>query len=131
MFTYRHDSDFLHWLVHWDRSPQIFRYNELYSIQDFFTRRRNTSVCSEPPLKCAKQSSPGPPRRRVTWSQCTDHLRHGLRPKRVVVSVYTGFTKIASPRRKRTSWSSSLKLPDVSMLAEEPGVPDPGMNYVD
>ena len=117
----RRDSDFLS-PVQSDRS--------LHFIQDFFTRRRNTSVCSEPPLKCAKTSSPGAPRRRVTWSHCTDHLRHGLRPRRVTVTVYTGFTKIASPRRKRTSWSSSLKLPDVSMLAEDPGVPDPGMNYV-
>ena len=89
-------------------------------------RRRTTSVQSEPPLKCAKPS-PGP-RRRVTWSHDTDHLRHGLRPRRVTVTVYTGFTKIASPRRKRTS--CSLNLPDVSWLntlAEDPEAPDPGM----
>ena len=83
-------------------------------------RRRTTS---EPPLKCAKPS-PGP-RRRVTWSHDTDHLRHGLRPRRVTVTVYTGFTKIASPRRKRTSCSS--KMSEVDTLAEDPEVPDPGM----
>ena len=80
-------------------------------------RRRTTSTCSEPPLKCTKPSPPCP-RRRVTWSHNTEHLRHGLRPRRVTVTVYTGQTRIASPRRKRTSSGCSLKLPEVSLIED-------------
>ena len=89
-------------------------------------RRRTTSVNSEPILK-GEKPSPGP-RRRVTWSHDTEHLRRGLRPRRVTVTVYTGFTKIATPPRRRTSRSS--KRPEIDTLAEDPEVSNPGMSLL-
>ena len=94
-------------------------------------RHRTTSVFSEPPLKSAKLSPfPPPRRRRVTWSNDTDHLprRQGLlRPRRETVTVFTRFTKIATPPRKRTS--SSSKGPKIDTLVEEPQCSDSGDSF--